>query len=147
MKKFISILLALVAFVTFQSCVEDNTDDGFSAKVVTLDATDITSDSFTFHATIDYSGGAACVGEGGIFFSSLPNVTETQSRFTSETIMLKNGTNKVDKTVINLMTGGVYFFQPEKTVYYCAYAKVFTPGNGDEFVYGDVKSFVVPKKD
>lgn len=146
MKKLISLLMAFVAVVTFQSCVEDETDDSFSAKVVTLDVTDVTSSGFTFHATIEYSGGSACAPSGGIYFDSTPKSAANHDPITTETVTLSRGTNKIDSKQINILSGDIYIFRPGQKVYYYAYAKVYTPGNGDQFVYGEEKSFTVPEK-
>lgn len=147
MKKLLSILFALAAFVTFQSCTEDLTDDGFKAKVVTLDVTNVSLDSFTANATVDYSGGSACVGSAGVYFSDKPNITK--GRIMSEEIYLKNGKNNIGGPVKNYAadpaTGiKMYFFEPKTTVYYRAFARIFTPDKGDQYVYGEEKSFVIP---
>lgn len=143
MKKFFSILVALVAMVSFQSCVEDETDDHYSAKVVTLDATDVSEAGFTFHATIDYSGGAAVLGNGGVFFAAKPNVTKDSYLLSTETKMLKNGSNKLDFPTNNVKLSSHHFSAGDK-LYYRAYAKVFV-GHDDVYVYGEEKSVVIPE--
>lgn len=143
MKKFFSILVALAALVTFQSCEQDETNDDYTAKATTLEATDISAAGCTLHATIEYTGGDACAPSAGIFFGTNETPSHENGSMSTTVITPKNGTTKIDEPV---KANAFYYPEPGKKLYYRAYVRVHTPGNNDNYTYGEVKSFVVPEK-
>lgn len=148
MKKIFSILVALVAMVSFQGCVVDETDDSYSASPKTLEATNVTSEGFTLSATIEFSCGSACTGDGGILWGRTADLTHDKCIGNVEE-RLKNGTNNISgqaKNYLDVLFGvKQYYIEPGETLYYRAYAKVYVVEKGDQYVYGDVKSVVIPK--
>lgn len=152
MKKIFSILFALVAMAGFQSCIVDETDNDFSVNPQTLDATDVTSEGYTLHAVIDYDGGSACTADGGVIYGTKADITMQNCYGKIERSQLRNGKNTISEHVDNMRTIEVftglkdYIVQPEATLYYRAYARVYAIDKGDQYIYGDIKSVVIPKK-
>ncbi|MCQ2145050.1 MAG: hypothetical protein MJY72_04850 [Bacteroidales bacterium] len=146
MKKIFSILAAAIALVSLQSCQEKLPPEGYKAVVTTLDATDVSYESFTFNATIEYHFAGSNLGKGGVFYGFSEDINADNYNYSTPAGFLDLGLNVIEfKTQNYRMLMGVktYDIEHGETVYYRAYARVFTD-EGSKYIYGDVKSFVMP---
>ncbi|MCQ2147731.1 MAG: hypothetical protein MJZ16_09470 [Bacteroidales bacterium] len=146
MKKLLSLLLLALCLIAAQGC-ESIFGDTYSAKVTTLDATDISLEGYTFNASIDWKGNPAITGEGGVFYGPTAGISAKNSKFSCALIDLHDGINQVHATQKNYNVAILkdYYFKAGQTVYYRAFAKVFTAEGEMEFIYGEEKSFVIPE--
>ena len=148
MKKIISLIaIAVIAFAS--SCTTDN-EDSFKAKVSTSDATDISYDYFTLHGSIEWSCEANCIGEAGFFVCNEANVSEKHNICTTSPVSLGNKFSQSDftyefKNAIGLDFLGVHVFEAGETCYYRAYIRAIN-SDGDQYIFGEEKSFTVPRK-
>lgn len=142
--KYLRFIAAVLVLIAATSCLTLE-DPVPSAKAITKEATNISLDGFTLNGEVEYEGSTAYVADGGVFFSSKPNVSEKQYILSSATVTLSKGKTKICKDVKNYMDTGVkrYYIAAGGTCYYRAYVRIFGDGT-DKYILGEEKSFVVP---
>lgn len=143
-------MTAVVAALAVSSCQKEAPADFYSASVVTLDATDITKEAFCLNAAIDWKCGSSCVGQTGIFINNKPTVSCDNYIVTTNPETLSNEVTKelhhnINNNISHIYIMPIYMIAPGETCYYRAYVRAMTASK-DEYVYGEVKSFVVPGK-
>lgn len=144
MKKHLFLCAAIAAILSLVGCEEENPT--VSAKVKTLEATEVSMDGYTFNAEAEIKGSSSSnVVLMGVFYNSKPNVSDNSYFLTTEQVEAVNGHNSYsdrDENGTTFLGNRVYYFEKGTTIYYKAYVKVID-ATGSRYIFGDEKSFVL----
>lgn len=139
MKKILVLAVILAAISTVSSC-EKAPDDSWTATVETLDPTDIRAESACLNAKITWSCKTKNAYEVGFFIRTVPGAKYDEPGV----ICIRKDIDQLEGT-LELHEINEHLFTSVDTYYYTAYFRMMS-GKGQEFIYGQEKSYHVPGK-